>query len=435
MEPDKFSSWKEIAAYLGVDVKTAQRWEKVRGMPVRRIPGGVRGSVYVNRAEIEEWLNRADGRVPERAEAARDSKSGWSRYRGYWRGGLAGAVVLMAIAAILVLGGGGEIASGEVRGQTLTAMDRQGKELWGFELDPGTRPMQPVKGWREAIRTVRWTGASKPELLAATLTEKASGPESRILCFDGRGRKRWQWDAGMPLLDFNGKPFERTWAVMQVLPDDTGGRTVVWAAVANPLRWASGLFRLDAQGEARLQFANAGSIMQVLRLPAGAGSKLLVAGVNNAWSKPFIAEIEADGAPAFSPPSGNDRYHFADGPKRLPNSYCLLPNSELHRLGNVAYFHVDTLRRLDDRVLLDATDPRTGQTLFVYEFDLNLTPMRMRSTGAGLGLHQNFEAKGELDHGVAECPELAGNQVFRRWTEKQGWSEIEVPVASPNTLN
>ena len=33
---DQLDSWKEIAAYLGRDVTTVQRWEKCEAMPVHR---------------------------------------------------------------------------------------------------------------------------------------------------------------------------------------------------------------------------------------------------------------------------------------------------------------------------------------------------------------------------------------------------------------
>jgi hypothetical protein len=33
---ERLDSWKEIAAYLGRDVTTVQRWEKREGMPVHR---------------------------------------------------------------------------------------------------------------------------------------------------------------------------------------------------------------------------------------------------------------------------------------------------------------------------------------------------------------------------------------------------------------
>lgn len=52
----KLRSWKEIAGYLECDVRTALRWEKERGMPVRSIPGGKRRRVFAFVEEIEAWL-------------------------------------------------------------------------------------------------------------------------------------------------------------------------------------------------------------------------------------------------------------------------------------------------------------------------------------------------------------------------------------------
>ncbi len=52
----KLNSWKEIAAYLGRDVRTVLRWEKERGLPVRCIPGGKRRRVFAYPAEVEAWL-------------------------------------------------------------------------------------------------------------------------------------------------------------------------------------------------------------------------------------------------------------------------------------------------------------------------------------------------------------------------------------------
>lgn len=48
-------SWKEIAAYLGRDISTVQRWEHSRGLPVHRIQGGKRGAVYALKSELDAW--------------------------------------------------------------------------------------------------------------------------------------------------------------------------------------------------------------------------------------------------------------------------------------------------------------------------------------------------------------------------------------------
>ena len=35
---DKLETWKEIAVYLGRDLRTVMRWEKERSLPVHRLP-------------------------------------------------------------------------------------------------------------------------------------------------------------------------------------------------------------------------------------------------------------------------------------------------------------------------------------------------------------------------------------------------------------
>ncbi len=53
------SGWKEISAYLGCGVRTAQRWEACLGLPVLR-PGRTngKGTVIAHIDEIEAWLRR-----------------------------------------------------------------------------------------------------------------------------------------------------------------------------------------------------------------------------------------------------------------------------------------------------------------------------------------------------------------------------------------
>jgi excisionase family DNA binding protein len=52
--PRALSSWKEIAHYLGINVRTAQKWERERGLPVRRVPGA-RSRVSAETVAINSW--------------------------------------------------------------------------------------------------------------------------------------------------------------------------------------------------------------------------------------------------------------------------------------------------------------------------------------------------------------------------------------------
>jgi tetratricopeptide (TPR) repeat protein len=52
----RLDSWKEIAVFFGRDERTVRRWEKERGLPAHRVPGGGRGGVFAYTDELREWL-------------------------------------------------------------------------------------------------------------------------------------------------------------------------------------------------------------------------------------------------------------------------------------------------------------------------------------------------------------------------------------------
>lgn len=52
----RLDSWKEIAAFFGRAERTVKRWESERGVPVHRLPGSGRGSVFAYTEELSAWL-------------------------------------------------------------------------------------------------------------------------------------------------------------------------------------------------------------------------------------------------------------------------------------------------------------------------------------------------------------------------------------------
>jgi TolB-like protein len=52
----RLDSWKEIAAFFGRAERTVKRWETERGLPVHRVPGSGRSSVFAYSDELAEWL-------------------------------------------------------------------------------------------------------------------------------------------------------------------------------------------------------------------------------------------------------------------------------------------------------------------------------------------------------------------------------------------
>ena len=80
----RLDSWKEIAEYLGRDLRTVMRWEQERGLPVRRVPGGKRSAVFAYPYDIDQWLERGEGQSQAVAEtSSAGNRASWVAPAGF----------------------------------------------------------------------------------------------------------------------------------------------------------------------------------------------------------------------------------------------------------------------------------------------------------------------------------------------------------------
>ncbi len=104
----KLDTWKEIAGFFARDERTVKRWEKERGLPVHRLPGGRRGTVYAFSEELTAWLRSSqdlvnlEGQITKEHSgvlpAAGSQAAKASTSPPWWQGyGLGLAVVVMVL--------------------------------------------------------------------------------------------------------------------------------------------------------------------------------------------------------------------------------------------------------------------------------------------------------------------------------------------------
>ncbi len=91
-------SWKDIASYLRRSVSTCHRWEEELGLPVHRLDGTPKARVFAYTDELDRWkaekLNHAEA-LEKEIKISR-------RFKNKWWLISAGAIVILAIIAILV---------------------------------------------------------------------------------------------------------------------------------------------------------------------------------------------------------------------------------------------------------------------------------------------------------------------------------------------
>jgi tetratricopeptide (TPR) repeat protein len=69
----RLDGWKSIAAHFGRERTTVIRWATERGMPVHRIPGAGRSSVYALTEELDAWLDASRSKGHIEASDARSA--------------------------------------------------------------------------------------------------------------------------------------------------------------------------------------------------------------------------------------------------------------------------------------------------------------------------------------------------------------------------
>jgi TolB-like protein/Tfp pilus assembly protein PilF len=98
---DRLDSWKEIAAYLGREVRTVQGWEKLEGLPIHRHLHSRQGSVYAFKTEMDAWREARKGvsEAPTPVLLKEAPAAGLGRYRTPL------ILTACAVAALVILGG------------------------------------------------------------------------------------------------------------------------------------------------------------------------------------------------------------------------------------------------------------------------------------------------------------------------------------------
>lgn len=71
----RLDGWKEIAGHLDRGERTVKRWEADRGLPIYRVPGGGRASVFAFRNELTDWLRSNNVNDAELADSAPEAES------------------------------------------------------------------------------------------------------------------------------------------------------------------------------------------------------------------------------------------------------------------------------------------------------------------------------------------------------------------------
>lgn len=433
--PDRLDSWKEIAEYVGRDVRTVRRWEKTIGLPVRRV-GGDRGrSAFAFRSEIDAWLRSADAAAasspplaePELVPAPVPAADGSRRSHPLrWTAIASIALVLVLIAwRFPALLSGKPITTVQMTPTAIIAAGPDGSERWRHALPADERVALPLGRLDLPAEVIRGDAG----VIAATAYGIRNGDDAF-----SSGRLYWLATDGALLktftfedrTEFESGTYTSPWSITDYRVDGSADARRIAVAAHHFQWWPSLVTILDAGWNRRGTFVNAGWIERVHWLSP---DKLIVAGFFNPFDGGMVALLDANAIDGQSPPApGGEGFRCtACGPGK-PIRYVVLPRSEVNRAGPFP-FNRAILQVTGDRLVLRTVEmPSTGADAAdaLYEFSPSLTLLRASYSDRYWDAHRALETRGQIDHPRERCLDRNGPRAIRVWEPQSGWTTVGI---------
>lgn len=411
----RFDSWKEIADYLGRDVRTATRWES-QGLPVHRIPGGKGRSVFALSHEIDAWMS---GRQP--VEAAPPLRGGSAT-----RVAAFSVVAVLAVSLVVV----GFVIRGratpiDLASVTITPTPAEIAVAVGSETPRVVYRFQPdfaifIKGI--PVRATRLHGDDAADLIAGiAFYNDQSGHLSRtgeLLDLSLGGAVRWRFPID-DVLTFRDGTFRGPWSMTAWESVADAPRSRIAVAAHDYVWWASMVTVLDDKGRRLGTFVNPGWIESMLWLGS---SRLAAGGFNNQRNEAMLAIIDPAAANGQAPGTAGTEFGCANCSSTPPLFYVTFPRSELNVLTG-SPFNGARVSRVGDRLLVTTSEIGSSPATAIYEFDQELRFIRARFSEPYWDEHGRLERAGKLAHTREKCPDREGPRAIHIWDAATGqWS-------------
>lgn len=190
-ESSDLASWKEIADYLQVSVRTAQKWEREKRLPVQRM-AGAKGRVHADPTELAVW----------KATQLRHTHRLLSpRFLAPYAVGVTLLLALLgghALSTRMLDGRRRAPALFRIEFQALIVTDHQGRELWRRvfpePLAPGEYSAQSM-AYHRRVSFVDVNGDSRVETLFVYVPVHPERVPITLFSFSDTGEVLWQYRA------------------------------------------------------------------------------------------------------------------------------------------------------------------------------------------------------------------------------------------------
>jgi hypothetical protein len=400
---DIFDSWKEIAAYLGRDVRTCTRWEHDFALPIRRIGERKRARVFAFKKEIDDWRAN-NGRLLTLPRS--DLPPRFKKILPFIPA--IGIAILFFIFFPVFRLTTPQPTGFLIEKSKLVIIDAKGKKLWDFDTQLENLWDEHLYRDRFQIRAKsRETGqyclpmlmindinndGNKEVLFSPQpLTEIGGGD---IICFDHKGEILWAHSTGRPIR-YGKRPFSSDFVlagfVLYDIDNDSHFETICISHAVGD--YPTQLTLYNSKGKLVGEFWNAGQFVDLIciDLDKDGDLELLVAGTNNEYGKGCLVVFDHDRVKGGSPQEKID-FVCQDLNPGEEKYYILFPRTELDRVLNEREVvqNLESLKNDQFRLIAQVSS-------LIYYLDYSMFPTAVLSDGFKLRSREFFRQGKILD--------------------------------------
>jgi hypothetical protein len=348
------NTWKEIANYLDVEVKTAQRWEKELCMPVHRSKISPKSRVFAYKDELDAWnpKNRRSGTILKSESVPRQEEllpkpSGKSG--NYWKL----LLIITPIPAILIIlflifNPSGQPVDFKIVDSQLIILDENQQELWRHDTE--FENLLTEKKFKDHFQSKKRIDSDvlfpyiiirdfdtdgNNEVLFNPRTQNDNGGGS-LYFFDHRGKQLWKFQSGMEL-KFGSIVYSRDYRIlgMDVCDLDNKGDPEIIVIAAQKPFFPSQMVVLDLKGNVLGEYWNSGYFTDFICIDLNLNGRkeIIACGVNNEYKKGFLAIFDSNDISGCSPQQ-QDYYKCSSLKPGSEKYYTIVPRTALDLMKN-----------------------------------------------------------------------------------------------------
>jgi hypothetical protein len=379
----RLTTWKEIASYLDVTIKTCKRWEEDRNLPVYRFKQSLKSRVYAYEQELDDW-HKNQG-ISQNSKRRKIKKKLFDRKKIFYA--LIFPVALcLVLTFLIILRKNVEPNSFFIQDGKLIVNNRSGRFLWDYDpqksnlcdyedyklhYDHKIKNLDEenyFSDWNFPLIKIKDINADgHNEVLFSVQTDDDSG--ENLICLDYHGHELWTFEPGREI-KFGEKIFSNDYSIkgFDTVDFEQDGEFEIVIFSNHNDDFPTQVTVFNSKGRQIGEYMNAGRIMDYIThdLNGDGIKELILGGMNNEYTMGCVIVFDSRNIHGISPQL-EKKYLNTGLEEGTQLHYLLLPRTDVDKQKIFREKIVDVKLRTNKKIRALA---QMSGIYFEFDFDL-----------------------------------------------------------------